>query len=1227
LPTAEEAAAANLAWRAVNAPSTVTSAEQAQAQQYSNQYYNVERPAQQARDAAIQQTIYQNRQMINAQEVLSYAGTHTQAQLAALSGSAAVGRQAYAEEQSYYASNPSSEFQNITNQYAASRTQITTGNRTYAATGELELNTTAGEGGYTGRAAEYKSAFDRQVYGIGAPDNEQEYYRRAAERAVVERAGYTAPSDLGDVRTQQIRQGYGMFSKAVGLAGGEVASDYQMTGRIIETQRQAAYATPTRRDERFFMGELQKWGEIPVEKASAYHDIGMESGKAIPANPYEYQADLAVEFLKGSPDKASEFFSPVSGEMSRYLPGGQGVQEFAWNEAITDYKRQTGAANTPYPEQVSFMQGVTYLGAAEGKYGPYGKLAGGVDNGGVDLAGGRTRGGNVVGGSAIFGGATSLPKPFVSVSAPVTSPDLMTQAGLWLAGAERTTVEYTGIGRLPTPTTEQIKEMGKNPLFMSTNPIAAGLLNIPQTQEYAASFIRGEAVQIQTKPLESAVNYGLAYVGGVAFKGLEYGAAVSRASFAEKAIAGGGGWRAAEMFAANAPRVGGAVLTGAYAVSVGARATDWGRDFSPAAAERLGGIAIGEAIPGGLGFVHGYRTPSTVYKAAQISDIGYKASLQEGLTTGRSDYYVRQPLSKPYNLAKQEYSAFVQERPDLPKTTTLYRGEAGGVIPKTSAPGGTTGRWYTESSAYAEMYGSKIYSVKVPTAKLGEYYSGTKTIGKMQATEYVLPQQLANARIRYRGDTEIVQSVIGKVKSPATSYVQYKGERVVRSATIPVKAFIQETPLRLQRAGTSVLEPFVRARVEAVPRAQAALGRASIEFASWRYAKNQPIAEAAYGRYFTAKTKLPVAAESAYLSTYRSAWEIAQAAKTPGITIKTAWQEYGGIDTSNIIRPTAEIIRINKMSSFRYPEVTPASRSITKPMGKISIPFESRKLTGEQTPIKPTSPEIRTKGGSLLSRMEEPVIRSQESFSVVEPRTVGLPVWPSGPSPIQKQKFRIEEEEQYYRLPHGMVSPGPKRETVQSIMALPMSGLVTGQKMAFETMSSQFQRFDQTQSVKQTLRERQRFEQVSKVSPELTFTQKTREFTAQFSEQVPISEITTVPYQGITTVPKQGITTIPRLGTPDIPYTSTIPRPRTPPETPFIPFGGFLPGGGGGYGYKGNLGVTTWRRNNLVADMPYLAKGMRSISWGMDIGSGGYSEKTTWFKTGKKRKVSRRKKK
>jgi hypothetical protein len=172
--------------------------------------------------------------------------------------------------------------------------------------------------------------------------------------------------------------------------------------------------------------------------------------------------------------------------------------------------------------------------------------------------------------------------------------------------------------------------MGKNPLFMSTNPLAAGLLNIPQTQEYAASFIHGEAVQVQTKPLESAINYGIAYVGGVAWKGAELGLGASRASFAEKAISQGGTWRAAEQFTAGVLPATGKVLAGAYGFSVYERATVGGTDFTPAAAERLGGLAVGEVIPGGLGFVHGYRTPENIYTTVKTSDAGYKAALEAG---------------------------------------------------------------------------------------------------------------------------------------------------------------------------------------------------------------------------------------------------------------------------------------------------------------------------------------------------------------------------------------------------------------------------------------------------------------------------------------------------------------------------------------------------------------------------------------------------------------------
>jgi hypothetical protein len=170
--------------------------------------------------------------------------------------------------------------------------------------------------------------------------------------AVESRAGYTPPEQIGDINTQRLLQQ---------RASQNMSSEqrYALLGAILESQRQEAYKTQTLSDDRYFEGEIGKWGENYVEKGSAQHFYLKDTGQ-VGTNPYEYQADLAVEFLKGTPQKRSEFFSPVSGQMSPFLPGGKGVQEYSWDKAVAT------ARGTAQPEPVSFMGAVERLGSARG---------------------------------------------------------------------------------------------------------------------------------------------------------------------------------------------------------------------------------------------------------------------------------------------------------------------------------------------------------------------------------------------------------------------------------------------------------------------------------------------------------------------------------------------------------------------------------------------------------------------------------------------------------------------------------------------------------------------------------------------------------------------------------------------------------------------------------------------------------------------------------------------
>jgi hypothetical protein len=692
----------------------------------------------------------------------------------------------------------------------------------------------------------------------------------------------------------------------------------------------------------------------------------------------------------------------------------------------------------------------------------------------------RLVGSKMVASTPAYGSETGgLPAPFVSTSQPAgeTQGDAFSQFGSWLAGANLYVAEKTGLRDLPTPTTESIKSMGENPLFVATNPAAGALLQIPQTKEYAASFIRGEAVQLQTRPIESAVSYGVGYLGGVAWKGVELGVGAGRVAMAERVVAGGSrsAFGVADTLVSGGMKYAPVIMAGAYGVNVAERTTLGGTDLSPKAAERLGGIVVGEALPMGIGFGRGYEAPSSVYKAAKVSDIGYKSALQEGTTTGRGDYYVKQPIAAKYEVA----------------TTPIRRAQ-----------------------------------LEVP---------------------------------------QFVEEAGGSTVKGVAGYAQYKIGTAVRSAEIPIKSAIQEAPGKISGFAQRVAEPIVASRVLARPTIEAGLGRASIEVAQYRYATNQPIAEAVYGKYFDVKTKLPAAAESAYLSGYKSTWELTQAAKTPSITIKAALQERGGfIDAANFVRPSAEIRQINQMNIKTPAKVADVFKAPVKSAKKTKFGVPSEKPVA-----KPSVPTVEIKSGrgmtSVVEAREMPREPIQRMTQGVQSDIRGIPVFPSGPSPVSKQKYSIEEETQYFRLPPGMVSPGPKQETRQNIMITPV--------IASAQQQAQMQRQDQIA--------RPVYDVVQRREPVTVERQRGRFATGDI---LPRSDITTIPRTTRTTVPittggyipKTDITTIPKIAITTVPRTTqdivpkyditTIPRtpsPRVPPDTP-LPGGFILPSGVGG---------------------------------------------------------------
>lgn len=247
---------------------------------------------------------------------------------------------------------------------------------------------------------------------------------------------------------------------------------------------------------------------------------------------------------------------------------------------------------------------------------------------------------------------------------------------LFLDSFNQKTGEVTGINKLPAVTTEQIKKMGPmiSVLGMPFGAAPLGLaLQTPVVDEYAASYVKGEADAFREKPGQALVMYGAGVLMGGAFRTGEAIYGVGKAGIASKVIAEGGIWRGIATGGDSMMSAGPKILGGLYVLDVASRTTNAGTDFSPAAAERAGGIMFTEARPMTFGFITGHTAPGKVYDSVRTSDIGFKAALQEGRASGRFQYYVGERIGRPFRSLNNDYIAYAQEKMARTPSVSLER--------------------------------------------------------------------------------------------------------------------------------------------------------------------------------------------------------------------------------------------------------------------------------------------------------------------------------------------------------------------------------------------------------------------------------------------------------------------------------------------------------------------------------------------------------------------------
>jgi len=235
-------------------------------------------------------------------------------------------------------------------------------------------------------------------------------------------------------------------------------------------------------------------------------------------------------------------------------------------------------------------------------------------------------------------GGTVTTKEFVTTGGKTTTTSTFeksTPSGYesWLAGANKQVTQGLGFNLMPEVTTEQIKSTA--PMLATTGALYGGIpiamaLQTPGISDYAASYIKGEVTAMKETPVNALVMTGAGIAMGGIFRGAEEIAGAGKAAIAAKVTEGSVPYKIVDVATGAAMKYGPQVLTGIYTIDVAGRATEWGKDFSSASAERLGGIISTETRPMTFGGVVGYKAPE-IAGFAYRSVVATPGKVSEGI--------------------------------------------------------------------------------------------------------------------------------------------------------------------------------------------------------------------------------------------------------------------------------------------------------------------------------------------------------------------------------------------------------------------------------------------------------------------------------------------------------------------------------------------------------------------------------------------------------------------